>query len=322
MSTIDFAQTSIVVTGGAGFLGSFVVEELRRRGATRVFVPRSHDYDLVDRQACRRLLLDSKPDLVFHLAARVGGIGANRENPGRFLFENAAMGLNLFEECRLAKVAKLVATGTICAYPKFAPLPFREDDLWNGYPEETNAPYGIAKKMMSVLSQGYREQYGMNSIVLYPVNLYGPRDNFNPGSSHVIPALIRKCVEAVDGGHDEIVLWGDGSPTRDFLYVEDAAEGIILATEHYDKPLPVNLGSGMEISIGDLAAKIAGIVGFSGRIIWDATKPNGQPRRCLDVSRAERQFGFRATTPFDVGLRRTIEWYQSRRLAVARALQP
>ncbi len=313
MSTIDFAQTSIVVTGGAGFLGSFVVEELRRRGATRVFVPRSHDYDLVDRQACRRLLLDSKPDLVFHLAARVGGIGANRENPGRFLFENAAMGLNLFEECRLAKVAKLVATGTICAYPKFAPLPFREDDLWNGYPEETNAPYGIAKKMMSVLSQGYREQYGMNSIVLYPVNLYGPRDNFNPGSSHVIPALIRKCVEARQASRDEIVLWGDGSPTREFLYAADAARGLVMAAADYNASDPVNLGTGREISIRDLASMIAEMTGFTGRLRWDTGQPNGQPRRRLDVSRARERFGFEATTSFADGLRATIAYFEDQR---------
>jgi GDP-L-fucose synthase len=313
VSTIDFAQTSIVVTGGAGFLGSFVVEELRRRGATRVFVPRSHDYDLVDRQACRRLLLDSKPDLVFHLAARVGGIGANRENPGRFLFENAAMGLNLFEECRLAKVAKLVATGTICAYPKFAPLPFREDDLWNGYPEETNAPYGIAKKMMSVLSQGYREQYGMNSIVLYPVNLYGPRDNFNPGSSHVIPALIRKCVEARQASRDEIVLWGDGSPTREFLYAADAARGLVMAAADYNASDPVNLGTGREISIRDLASMIAEMTGFTGRLRWDTGQPNGQPRRRLDVSRARERFGFEATTSFADGLRATIAYFEDQR---------
>ncbi|MGD0835023.1 MAG: GDP-L-fucose synthase [Polyangia bacterium] len=310
---MDFAQTSIVVTGGAGFLGSFVVEELRRRGATRVFVPRSHDYDLVDRQACRRLLLDSKPDLVFHLAARVGGIGANRENPGRFLFENAAMGLNLFEECRLAKVAKLVATGTICAYPKFAPLPFREDDLWNGYPEETNAPYGIAKKMMSVLSQGYREQYGMNSIVLYPVNLYGPRDNFNPGSSHVIPALIRKCVEARQASRDEIVLWGDGSPTREFLYAADAARGLVMAAADYNASDPVNLGTGREISIRDLASMIAEMTGFTGRLRWDTGQPNGQPRRRLDVSRARERFGFEATTSFADGLRATIAYFEDQR---------
>lgn len=310
MTAIDFAKARIVVTGGAGFLGSFVSEELRKRGATQVFAPRSRDYDLVDRQACRRLLAETKPDLVFHLAARVGGIGANRENPGRFLFENAMMGLNVFEECRLAKVAKLVATGTICAYPKFAPLPFREEDLWNGYPEETNAPYGIAKKMMLVLSQGYREQYGMNSIVLFPVNLYGPRDNFDPRSSHVIPALIRKCVEAREAGRDEIVLWGDGSPTREFLYAGDAALGLVMAAASYDSSDPVNLGTGQEISIRDLATLIAEKTGFRGRLRWDSSQPNGQPRRRLDVSRARERFGFVAQTSFAQGLQATIAYFE------------
>ena len=319
---IALPNKRVVVTGGAGFLGSHLVRRLEQMGCRNVFVPIYHDYDLTRTDAIERLFAEHRPEVLIHLAAVVGGIGANRANPGQFFYENAIMGIHLIEAARRHGVEKTVVLGTICAYPKFTPVPFHEEDLWNGYPEETNAPYGIAKKALLVQCQAYREQYGMNAIFLLPVNLYGPGDNFHLESSHVIPALIRKCVEAVDGGHDEIVLWGDGSPTRDFLYVEDAAEGIILATEHYDKPLPVNLGSGMEISIGDLAAKIAGIVGFSGRIIWDATKPNGQPRRCLDVSRAERQFGFRATTPFDVGLRRTIEWYQSRRLAVARALQP
>jgi GDP-L-fucose synthase len=310
VSVIDFAQTRVLVTGGAGFLGSFLVDELRARGAKDIVVPRSRDYDLVDRQACRRLLADAKPDLVFHLAARVGGIGANRDNPGRFMFENAMMGLHVFEECRLAKVTKLVATGTICAYPKFAPLPFKEDDLWNGYPEETNAPYGIAKKMMLVLSQGYREQYGMNSVVLFPVNLYGPRDNFDPRSSHVIPALVRKCVEAREAGKDEIVLWGDGSPTREFLYAGDAALGLVMAAASYDSSDPVNLGTGEEISIRDLATLIAERTGFRGRLRWDASQPNGQPRRRLDVSRARERFGFVAKTSFADGLAKTIAYFE------------
>jgi GDP-L-fucose synthase len=304
----------IVVTGGAGFLGSHLIRRLEQMGCRNIFVPVYPDFDLTRVDAIERLFAEYRPEVLIHLAAVVGGIGANRANPGRFFHDNAMMGIQLIEAARRHGVEKTVVLGTICAYPKFTPVPFREEDLWNGYPEETNAPYGIAKKALLVQCQAYREQYGMNAIFLLPVNLYGPGDNFDLESSHVIPALIRKCVEAVEEGCDEIVLWGDGSPTREFLYVEDAAEGIILATERYDKPDPVNLGSGMEISIGDMAAKIAGMTGFSGRITWDATKPNGQPRRCLDVSRAEREFGFRATTPFDVGLGRTIEWYQSRRL--------
>jgi GDP-L-fucose synthase len=310
VSVIDFAKTRVLVTGGAGFLGSFLVDELRARGAKDIVVPRSRDYDLVDRQACRRLLAEAKPDLVFHLAARVGGIGANRDNPGRFMFENAMMGLHIFEECRLAKVSKLVATGTICAYPKFAPLPFKEDDLWNGYPEETNAPYGVAKKMMLVLSQGYREQYGMNSVVLFPVNLYGPRDNFDPRSSHVIPALVRKCVEAREAGKDEIVLWGDGSPTREFLYAGDAALGLVMAAASYNSSDPVNLGTGEEISIRDLATLIAEKTGFRGQLRWDTSQPNGQPRRRLDVSRARERFGFVAQTSFADGLAKTIAYFE------------
>jgi GDP-L-fucose synthase len=307
----------VVVTGGGGFLGSFVVERLRRDGAT-VFVPRSAEYDLVDRVAVRRLLADAKPEIVIHLAARVGGIGANRANPGRFLFENAMMGLQLFEECRLAGVGKLVAAGTICAYPKFAPVPFKEDDLWNGYPEETNAPYGIAKKMMLVQSQGYREQYGMNSVVVFPVNLYGPRDNFDLETSHVIPAMIRKCVAAREAGQAEVVLWGDGSPTREFLYVEDAAEGILLAAERYDSSEPVNLGSGREISIRDLATLIARATRFSGRFAWDRSKPNGQPRRQLDVTRARERFGFAARTSFEEGIARTVAWFEEHRKEIER----
>jgi GDP-L-fucose synthase len=305
----------VVVTGGAGFLGSFVVERLNAEGAT-TFVPRSREYDLVDRAACARLLRDARPDLLIHLAARVGGIGANRDNPGRFLFENLMMGAQLMEESRLANVPKFVATSTICAYPKFAPIPFREDDLWNGYPEETNAPYGIAKKVMTVQAAAYREQYGMNAAVLYPVNLYGPRDNFDLQSSHVIPALIRKCVTARDKGASEVTLWGDGTPTREFLYVEDAAEGILLAAEKLDSSDPVNLGSGQEISIADLAGLIAEAVGFRGKFAWDPTKPNGQPRRRLDVSRARQLFGFEARTSFADGIRRTVEFFEANKAKI------
>jgi GDP-L-fucose synthase len=311
MSTF-WSGKRVVVTGGAGFLGSFVVERIKREGAVPI-VPRSAEYDLVDRAAVRRLLADAKPDLVIHLAARVGGIGANRENPGRFLFENAMMGLHLFEECRLAGVKKLVAAGTICAYPKFAPVPFKEDDLWNGYPEETNAPYGVAKKMMLVASEGYRAQYGMNSVVVFPVNLYGPRDNFDLQTSHVIPAMIRKCVHARDAGEAEVVLWGDGSPTREFLYVEDAAEGIVMAAESYDSSDPVNLGNGIEITIRDLAAHIAKATRFHGRFVWDKTKPNGQPRRQLDVTRARERFGFVAKTPFEQGIAKTVAYFEEHR---------
>ena len=305
----------VVVTGGAGFLGSFVVDRLAALGA-RAIVPRSAEVDLVDRDAVRRLLAETHPDLVLHLAARVGGIGANRDNPGRFLFENLMMGAHVFEECRLGRVPKLVAAGTICAYPKFAPIPFREDDMWNGYPEETNAPYGIAKKVLSVMSESYRTQYGMNSAVVYPVNLYGPRDNFDLHTSHVIPALIRKCVTARETGQDHVVLWGDGSPTREFVYVDDVARGILLAAERYDSSDPVNLGSGSEISIRDLAALIARETGFTGRITWDPSKPNGQPRRRLDVTRARERFGFTAEVSFDEGIRRTVRYYEENRAAI------
>jgi GDP-L-fucose synthase len=307
----------VVVTGGAGFLGSFVVERLERAGAV-VVVPRSADYDLVDRAACKRLLADARPELVIHLAAQVGGIGANLDNPGRFLFANAMMGLQLFEECRLAGVRKVVATGTICAYPKFAPIPFKEEDLWNGYPEETNAPYGIAKKMMLVQSQAYRDQYGMNSVVVFPVNLYGPRDNFDLRTSHVIPAMIRKCVTAREAGAPEVVLWGDGSPTREFLYVEDAADGILLAAERYDSSEAVNLGSGKEISIRELADLIGRATRFAGRFVWDQTKPNGQPRRQLDVTRAKARFGFVASTPFDKGIAATVAYFEEHRKEIER----
>jgi GDP-L-fucose synthase len=308
MST--FPYQSVVVTGGAGFLGSYVVEKLRARGVPQIFIPRSRDYDLVQGEQVRRLYADTQPDLVIHLAAVVGGIGANRANPGKYFYENLMMGVQLIEQARQHGVKKFVATGTICAYPKFTPVPFKEDDLWNGYPEETNAPYGLAKKMMLVQSQAYREQYGFNSIFLLPVNLYGPRDNFDLNSSHVIPALIRKCVAAERAGADHIVCWGTGAATREFLHADDCAEGVLLAAERYDKSDPVNLGAGFEISIKDLAEKVVELTGFRGRLEWDASKPDGQPRRCLDTARAEREFGFRAHIKFEEGLRQTIEWYR------------
>ena len=304
-----FEKRRFVVTGGAGFLGYHVVENLKARGARDIVVPRSAQYDLVDRGAIKRLFDDAKPDVVVHLAARVGGIGANRANPGKYFYENLMMGTQLIDEARVRTLEKLVAIGTICAYPKFATIPFKEDDLWSGYPEETNAPYGLAKKMMLVQSAAYREQYGTNSIFLLPVNLYGPRDNFDLETSHVIPALIRKCLAAKQAGERHMTCWGDGSPTREFLYVDDAAEGIVAATENYEKSDAVNLGSGMEISIKDLVTLIAELTGFKGEIRWDTTKPNGQPRRCLDVTRAEREFGFRAKMDFRAGLKHTIEWY-------------
>jgi GDP-L-fucose synthase len=312
MSACVWSGKRVLVTGGGGFFGSFVVEALRSRGAD-VFVPRSRDYDLVTREACKRVLADSTPEIVFHLAARVGGIGANRDSPGLFLFDNAMMGLQMMEECRLAGVAKTIVAGTICAYPKFAPIPFREDDLWNGYPEETNAPYGIAKKLLLVQSQAYRDQYGMNSIVLFPVNMYGPRDNFDLRTSHVIPAMIRKFISARDANQADVTLWGDGSPTREFIYAADAAEGMVLAAERYDSSEPVNLGSGHEISIKDLATRIAEATGFSGTILWDTSQPNGQPRRRLDVSRAAERFGFTASTPFHDGIAKTVVWYLENR---------
>ena len=311
--SMNLRDARVVVTGGSGFLGSYVVAALQARGAKDIVIPRSKEYDLVDRDAVRRLYRDAKPDLLIHLAAVVGGIGANRENPGRFYFENLMMGALLFEEGRLNKLKKLVAIGTICAYPKFAPIPFREEDLWNGYPEETNAPYGVAKKGMAIQSAAYREQYGFNSIFLLPVNLYGPRDNFDPSSSHVIPALIKKCVDAIDRGEKEIVCWGDGSPTREFLHARDAAEGIVLAAERYDSSDPVNVGAGFEISIRELTELIARLTGFSGKITWDASRPNGQPRRKLDTSRAKERFGFEAKIGFEEGLRETIAWYRQNR---------
>jgi GDP-L-fucose synthase len=298
----------VCVTGGAGFLGSFVVEKLKARGA-EVFIPTIEAYDLTKLESIKRMYDDSQPDLVIHLAAQVGGIGANREHPAEFFYNNLMMGVQLIDEAYRRKIKKFVALGTICAYPKFTPVPFKEEDLWVGYPEETNAPYGLAKKMLLVQSQAYRQQYGYDSIFLMPVNLYGPRDNFNPESSHVIPALIRKCLEAKEDGKDSIEVWGDGSPTREFLYVEDAAEGILLAAEEYNSSEPVNLGSGMEISIKDLVTLIAKLTGFTGKLVWDTSKPNGQPRRRLDVSRAEREFGFKAQVGFEEGLRHTIDWY-------------
>ncbi|MDR3721950.1 MAG: GDP-L-fucose synthase [Candidatus Acidoferrales bacterium] len=310
---MDLRAKRITVTGGSGFLGSYLVERLRGMGCRDVFVPTHSEFDLTQIDAIERLFEDQRPDVVFHLAATVGGIGANRANPGRFFYENAIMGIQLIEAARRHGTEKTVVLGTICAYPKFTPVPFQEADLWNGYPEETNAAYGLAKKMLLVQTQAYRQQYGMNAIFLLPVNLYGPRDNFDLQTSHVIPALIRKCAEAVDQNRAEITLWGDGSPTREFLFVEDAAEGIVAAVERYDKPEPVNLGSGMEISIRDLADKVAKLVGFRGSIDWDVAQPNGQPRRCVDVSRAEREFGFRARTSFEDGLQRTVAWYLANR---------
>jgi len=308
-----WSDKRVVVTGGAGFLGSFVVEQLRTKGCRQIIVPRSRDYDLVEMEAVRRLYADTTPDVLIHLAARVGGIGANQANPGRFFYENLMMGSQLIEIGRQRGLGKLVAIGTICAYPKFAPIPFQEDDIWAGYPEETNAPYGLAKKMMLVQSQAYRQQYGFNSIVLFPVNLYGPHDNFDLQTSHVIPALIRKCVEARDTGASEIVLWGDGTPTREFLYVEDAAEGILLAAEQYEDSRPLNLGTGEEISINGLATMIATEVGYTGRIAWDKTKPNGQPRRCLDVSRIKQTIGFQAKHTLRDGLKKTFAWFHAHR---------
>ncbi|HEY5211982.1 MAG TPA: GDP-L-fucose synthase [Acidobacteriaceae bacterium] len=308
---IRLPDKRIVVTGGGGFLGRHLISRLQKTGCANIFAPAHSEYDLTRLDAIEHMFDEHRPEVLIHLAAAVGGIGANRASPGRFFYENAIMGIQLIEAARRRGIEKTVILGTICAYPKFTPVPFCEEDLWNGYPEETNAPYGLAKKMLLVQCQAYREQYGMNAIFLLPVNLYGPGDNFDLDSSHVIPALIRKCLEAVEAGREEIVLWGDGSPTREFLYVEDAAEGILLATEQYDKSDPVNLGSGMEISIRDLAKTIAEMTGFSGRIVWDKNQPNGQPRRCLDVNHAEKEFGFRAATPFEVGLRKTITWYIS-----------
>jgi GDP-L-fucose synthase len=308
-----WSDKKIIVAGGAGFLGSYVVDKLKKRGCRQIVVPRSKEFDLRDRDAIIRLYRQTRPEIVIHLAAVVGGIGANRANPGKFYYDNAIMGLELIEYARRFAVEKFVAVGTICAYPKFTPIPFKEESFWDGYPEETNAPYGLAKKMMLVQAQAYRAQYGFNAIYLLPVNLYGPRDNFDLDSSHVIPALIRKCVEARETGSGELVLWGDGSPTREFLYVDDAAEGILLAAERYDGEQPVNLGSGEEIKMCDLAEMIAVEVGFKGKIVLDTTKPNGQPRRCLDVTRAKELFGFQASCRLREGIRKTVAWYISAR---------
>tara|TARA_B100000315_G_scaffold254816_1_gene296681 strand:+ start:756 stop:1709 length:954 start_codon:yes stop_codon:yes gene_type:complete len=300
----------ILVTGGAGFLGTVVVATLKNQGCQDVFVPRSKDYDLVDNEACKRLYRDSKPDIVINLAARVGGIEANRKNAGKFFYDNLMSGTQMMEQARLFGVDKFVALGTVCAYPKFCPVPFKEENLWSGYPEETNAPYGLAKKMLLTQSQAYRNQYGFNSIFLLPVNLYGPGDNFDPRSSHVIPALIKKCIDAVRLKSPVITVWGTGKPTREFLYVEDAAKGIMLAAERYNKSGPVNLGAGFEISIRELVGLIAELSGFEGKVEWDTTKPDGQPRRCLDTTKAREEFGFEAETPFEEGLKKTIDWYR------------
>jgi GDP-L-fucose synthase len=310
--TMDLTAKRIVVTGGAGFLGSQVVAQLQARGCSTIFVPRRAQYNLTDIDSVRRLYAETRPEIVLHLAAVVGGIGANRENPGRFFYDNLMMGVQLMEEARLRGVEKFVAVGTVCSYPKHTPVPFKEDELWNGYPEETNAPYGLAKKMLLVQSQAYRQQYGFNSIFLLPVNLYGPGDNFDPRSSHVIPALIRKCCDAAREKRDEISVWGSGRATREFLFVDDCAEGIVLAAERYDSSDPVNIGVGEEISIANLAQLIAELSGFHGRLVWDASQPDGQPRRCLDTRRAEQLIGFRAKTSFREGLQATIAWYRDR----------
>jgi GDP-L-fucose synthase len=318
MSPLDLRNLRLTITGGAGFLGSFVVDRLIAEGARseNLFIPRRAQYDLTREQDVVRLYDDARPDVVLHLAAEVGGIGANRDNPGRFFFANMAMGLHLLEHARRRGLRKFVQVGTICAYPKFTPVPFKEEDLWNGYPEETNAPYGIAKKALLVMCQSYRQQYGLDAIYLLPVNLYGPRDNFDLHSSHVIPAMIRKFYEAREAAEPQVTLWGDGSPSREFLYVEDAAEGLVTALLRYDGPEPVNLGNGREVPIRDLANLIATLIGYKGRIVWDTTKPNGQPRRALDVSRAKRLFGFTARTSFEDGLKRTIDWYVEHRSEV------
>lgn len=314
MSNEKFWQSKrVCVTGGAGFLGKVVVRKLHERGVKDVFVPQIEDYNLVELEDINRMLADAKADLIIHLAAQVGGIGANKEHPAEFFYNNLMMGVQLMHKAWETGVEKFVAIGTICAYPKFTPVPFKEENLWDGYPEETNAPYGLAKKMLLVQAQSYRQQYGYNALFLLPVNLFGPGDNFNPKSSHVIPALIRKCVEALEAGEDEIIVWGDGSPTREFLYVEDAAEGILLASEKYNDSEPVNLGAGSEISIKDLVEMIAKKTGFTGKLVWDTTKPNGQPRRKLDTTRAFERFGFKAQISFEEGMDNTIKWFRENR---------
>lgn len=309
----------ILITGGAGFLGSFVTARLKSQGYHDLVIPRRKDYDLTRQDAVEKLYADHKPAVVLHLAAEVGGIGANRDNPGRYFYANATMGIHLMEAARVNQVKKFVQVGTICAYPNMTPVPFKEENLWNGFPEVTNAPYGIAKKALLTMAQGYREQYGLNAIYLLPVNLYGPRDNFDLHSSHVIPALVRKYIEAQDRGDKEVVAWGTGSASREFLYAEDCAEGIVSAMEKYDKPEPVNLGNGREIRIKELTEIIAKLTGFQGKIVWDSTKPDGQPRRCLDTTRARQEFGFEARTSFEDGLRKTIEWYKANRQPAAKS---
>lgn len=310
---MNLTAKRIMVTGGEGFLGRYVLAELKRRGVQQIFAPSHKEHDLTQLDDVIRIYRHSQADVVIHLAAKVGGIGINREKPGEFFYDNLMMGAHLMEQGRLAGVEKFVSIGTVCAYPKFTPVPFKEDDLWNGYPEETNAPYGLAKKMLLVQGQAYHQQYGFNAIYLLPVNLYGPGDNFDPHSSHVIPALIKKCVDAVSHGDSQIIAWGTGRASREFLYVEDAARAIVMATEQYDQPEPINLGSGMEITVRNLLELVAELTGFRGEIIWDASKPDGQPRRSLDTSRARQAFGFQAQTDFREGLRQTIDWYLAHR---------
>ena len=305
-----WTNKNITVTGGRGFLGSYIVETLKSKDCKNIFVANRPEYDLTNIFDIKKMFAEQKPDIIIHLAASVGGIGANRKNPGRFFYENAIMGIQLMHEAYLQKIEKFIALGTICAYPKYTPIPFKEEDIWNGYPEETNAPYGLAKKMMLVQSQAYREQYDFNSIYLLPVNLYGPNDNFDPNSSHVIPALIKKCVDAVNKEESEIIVWGTGNPSREFLYVKDAVEGILLATENYNSSNPVNIGAGFEITIKELVSLIIRLTGYKGKVIWDSSKPDGQPRRMLDTSKAKKEFGFKAKTSFEIGLKETINWYK------------